>query len=72
MEKFESLKNLIVENIGCSAEEINLETKLVEDLGVDSLDIVEISMAIEEEFGVSIADDDLEKIKTVKDILELI
>lgn len=72
MEKVNRLKELIAENFGCEIEDVKPETNLVEDLEVDSLDIVELTMAIEEEFGVSIPDSDLENIRTVQDIINII
>ncbi|MDO5712814.1 MAG: acyl carrier protein [Tissierellia bacterium] len=69
MNHYEKLKDLIAENLGCDKEDISKETNLVEDLEADSLDIVELTMAIEEEFGVAIEDEDLEHVKTVGDIL---
>lgn len=72
MEKINRLKELIAENFGCEIEDVKPETNLVEDLEVDSLDIVELTMAIEEEFGVSIPDSDLENIRTVQDIINII
>ncbi len=72
MEKINRLKELIAENFGCEIEYVKPETNLVEDLEIDSLDIVELTMAIEEEFGVSIPDSDLENIRTVQDIINII
>ena len=69
MNQFEKLQDLLAENLGCEKEEITKEASLIDDLGADSLDIVELTMAIEEEFGVSIEDEELEKVKTVGDIL---
>ena len=66
---FEKLQVIIAENLSCSAEDVKLESRLVEDLEADSLDVVELTMAIEEAFGVTISDDELEKIRTVEDIL---
>lgn len=67
---FEKIKEIIVENIGCEESEVTLEANLIEDLKVDSLDIVELSMALEDEFGVTIEDSDFTELKTVKDILD--
>ena len=58
--------------MSCDAEEVKLETNLVEDLEADSLEIVELSMALQESLGVGIEDEDLEKIHTVQDILDYI
>ena len=69
---FENVRDIIVETLSCDAEEVTLNTNLVEDLEADSLEIVELSMALQEKLGVGIEDEDLEKIKTVQDILDYI
>lgn len=70
MEKLDRLKEIIAENLGVEIDEIKSDSKLIDDLGADSIDIVELSMAIEDEFEVSISDDKLETIVTVEDILK--
>ena len=69
---FDKIKNVIVENLGVSPEEVKLDSLLSDDLGADSLDAVEISMAIEEEFGIDIPDEVLEKFKKVSDIVNFV
>ena len=69
---FENVRDIIVSTLSCDAEEVKLETNLVEDLEADSLEIVELSMALQEKLGVGIEDEDLEKIHTVQDILNYI
>ncbi len=69
---FENVRDIIVETLSCDAEDVKLETNLVEDLEADSLEVVELSMALQEKLGVGIEDEDLEKIKTVQDILNYI
>ena len=69
---FENVRDIIVETLSCDAEDVKLETNLVEDLEADSLEIVELSMALQESLGVGIEDEDLEKIHTVQDILDYI
>ena len=69
---FENVRDIIVETLSCDAEDVKLETNLVEDLEADSLEVVELSMAPQEKLGVGIEDEDLEKIKTVQDILDYI
>ena len=64
--------SLIAEKLGKKKTEITLKTNLVEDLGADSLDVVELVMAFEDEFGVSLPDEDVSKMKTVKDIIDYI
>ena len=61
----EKLQSLIADQLGVDGNTITMDTNFEEDLGVDSLDIVELSMALEEEFGVEIPSEDLEKITTV-------
>lgn len=69
---FEKLRDLIVENLGVSEEEVTKDANLIDDLGADSLDAVELSMAIEDEFGVAIEDEEFQKLATVGDILKAI
>lgn len=69
---FENVRNIIVDTLSCDTEEVKLDTNLVEDLEADSLEIVELSMALQENLGVGIEDEDLEKIHTVQDILDYI
>jgi acyl carrier protein len=69
---FEKVKDLIVDTLSCEADEVTLESNLFDDLGADSLDAVELNISLEEVFGVSIPDDDLPDIKTVKDIVDFI
>lgn len=61
----EKVKSIIVEQLGVAAEDVNLEASFIEDLGADSLDIVELIMALEEEYDIEIPDEDAEKIQTV-------
>jgi acyl carrier protein len=68
----EKIKNIIVDQLGVSADEVVPEASFVEDLGADSLDLVELIMVLEEEFGKEIPDEDAEKIQTVKDAFEYI
>lgn len=62
------IKSIIVEQLGVSAEEVTPDASFIEDLGADSLDIVELIMALEEEYDIEIPDEDAEKIQTVKDV----
>ncbi len=68
----ERVKKIIMEQLGVEAEEVTPAAKFIEDLGADSLDIVELVMALEEEFGIEIPDEDAEKIVTVKDATEYV
>ena len=69
---FESVRDVIVETLSCDEADVKLDTNLIEDLEADSLEIVELSMALQEKLGVGIEDEDLEKIHTVQDILNYI
>ena len=66
------VKTLIANQLGISADKVKEESKLVEDLGADSLDTVEMLMTLEEEFGIAIPDEEAMKLTTVKSIVELI
>jgi acyl carrier protein len=68
----EKMKEIICEQLNVSAEDVVPEASFVDDLGADSLDQVELIMAMEEEFEISIPDEDAEKIATVKDALQYI
>ncbi len=68
----ERVKNIMVEQLGVDASEVKPEAQFVNDLGADSLDIVELIMALEEEFDIEIPDEQAEKIKTVGEALEYI
>ena len=66
------VKEIIVEQLGIEDNEVTTEASFIDDLGADSLDTVELVMAFEEAFDIEIADDDAEKIKTVKDAVNYI
>ena len=66
------VQSIIVEQLGVDEEEVTAEASFTDDLGADSLDIVELVMAFEEEFGLEIPDEDAEKIATVKDAVTYI
>ena len=68
----EKVKEIIVETVNCDADAVVLDAKLSDDLGIDSLDAMEINMALEEAFAISIADEDLVKCVCVKDIVSYI
>ena len=66
------VKDIIVEQLGVNADQVTPDAKFIEDLGADSLDTVELVMALEEGFGMEIPDEDAEKITTVKDAISYI
>jgi len=66
------VREIIAEQLGFKIEDINNETILADDLGADSLDLVELTMAIEEEFNGEIPDDEAEKMKTVGDVIKYV
>lgn len=66
------VKSIIVEQLGVNEDEVTDEASFIEDLGADSLDIVELVMRLEEEFGIEIPDEDAEKIKNVGDAIKYI
>jgi acyl carrier protein len=68
----EKVKQIIVEQLGVDENQVEPSASFVDDLGADSLDIVELVMAFEEAFGLDIPDEDAEKIKTVKDAIDYI
>lgn len=68
----ERVKNIIVEQLGVEADQVKPEAQFVNDLGADSLDTVELIMALEEEFDIEIPDDKAEKIKTVGEAISYI
>lgn len=68
----DKVKNIIVEQLGVDAEEVTLDASFTDDLGADSLDIVELVMAFEEEFGIEIPDDEAEKISRVREAVSYI
>ena len=68
----EKVKNIIVEQLGVDNETVTPEASFIDDLGADSLDIVELVMTMEEEFDLEIPDEDAEKIKTVNDVVTYI
>ncbi|MBP8717932.1 MAG: acyl carrier protein [Candidatus Atribacteria bacterium] len=69
METMERVKKIIVEQLGVEEDKVKEDSSFIDDLGADSLDIVELIMAFEEEFDIEIADEDAEKIKVVGDVI---
>ena len=71
-EVFEKVKEIIVEQLGVAETSVTMEASFIDDLGADSLDIVELIMALEEEFDIEIPDADAEKVVSVGDVVEYI
>ena len=69
---FEKVKERVSDILGVEAEDVNMESNFIDDLGADSLDIVELIMALEEEFDIEIPDEEAEKIQTVGDVVDYI
>jgi acyl carrier protein len=68
----QKVRDIVVEQLGVKAEQVTPEAKFIEDLGADSLDVVELVMALEEEFGNEIPDEEAEKLTTVGDVTKYI
>jgi len=69
MALIDDIKEVVVEQLSVSADEVKEDAKFVEDLGADSLDVVELVMALEEKFDIEIPDDEAEKIQTLNDVV---
>lgn len=72
MSTFDKVKEITVEQLSADEAEVSMDSTFIDDLGADSLDIVELIMAFEEEFNIEIPDETAEKIRTVRDAVELI
>jgi acyl carrier protein len=72
MENFEKIKEILVDVLGANKDDVKQESKFVDDLGADSLDLVELIMSLEDKFQIEISDADAEKIITVQDALDFI
>ena len=72
MEIFDKVKEIIIEQLGVAEDAVTEEAAFIDDLGADSLDIVELIMALEEEFDIEIPDSDAEKVVTVGDVVDYI
>ncbi|EAJ2281654.1 acyl carrier protein [Campylobacter upsaliensis] len=69
MATFDDVKAVVMEQLSIEADAVKMESKIVEDLGADSLDVVELVMALEEKFGVQISDSDAEKLIKIGDVV---
>ena len=72
MSTFEKVRNMLVDKLGISEDKITPDSEIIKDLGADSLDLVEMLLSLEENFGVTVSDEQTETIKTVKDIVDII
>ena len=69
---YERMKKIVIEQLGVDEEQVTPEASFVDDLNADSLDLVELIMSLEEEFGAEISDEDAEKIRTLQDAVDYI
>lgn len=69
---FEKVRDVIVDTLGCEAEAVTMEATLTEDLGLDSIDAVELNIALEDQLGFALTDEELKKVVTVGDIVRLL
>ena len=69
---FEKVREMLAKQLNLSQDKITLESDFVKDLGADSLDVVELLISLEDDYGISIPEDDIVNVKTVKDIVEMI
>ena len=69
---FEKLKEILALQLDVDAEDMTMDTKIIDDLGADSLDVVEMLMSVEDEFDVEIPDEKIEELKTIGDVVEYI
>ena len=72
MAVFEDVRDVVVEQLSVSPDQVKLDSKIIEDLGADSLDVVELVMALEEKFGIEIPDSESEKLVSIKDVVDYI
>jgi acyl carrier protein len=72
MSTFEKVRNMLVYKLGVAEDKITPDSEIIKDLGADSLDLVEMLLSLEENFGVTVSDEQTETIKTVKDIVDII
>ena len=72
MAVFEDVRDVVVEQLSVSPDQVKVDPKIIEDLGADSLDVVELVMALEEKFGIEIPDSESEKLVSIKDVVDYI
>ena len=69
---FDEVRDVVVEQLSVAPDAVKLESKIIEDLGADTLDVVELVMALEEKFEVEIPDSEAEKLKTIQDVVTFV
>ena len=69
---FDKICELLSQQLGCDKSKITMDSEIIKDLGADSIDVVQLLMAMEDEFGVTVTEDDASNLKTVEDIVSLI
>lgn len=72
MNTFDKVKNIIIETLGCNDEAVTLEANLFDDLGADSIDIIEIAVVIEEEFDLEISNEEAERLTTINSVIQYV
>ena len=72
MAVFEDVRDVVVEQLSVSPDQVKVDSKIIEDLGADSLDVVELVTALEEKFGIEIPDSESEKLVSIKDVVDYI
>ena len=72
MSTFDRVKDIIVGTLGCEEEAVTLRANLFDDLGADSIDIIEIAVVIEEEFGLEISNEEAERLKTINNVVQYV
>jgi acyl carrier protein len=72
MDTFNKVADMLSEQLGINKDKITLESDVIKDLGADSLDVVQMLMALEEDFGITVSEDDAANLRTVADIVKLI
>ena len=72
MNTFDKVKVIIIETLGCEEEAVTLEANLFDDLGADSLDMIEMAVVIEQEFGLEMSNEEVERLKTINSVVKYV
>ena len=72
MTTFDRVKGIIIETLGCEEEDVTLDANLFDDLGADSIDVIEIAIVIEEEFGLEISTEEAERLRTISNVIKYV